>query len=157
MIRQHNAAMSSTIHRGATGSSITAQELKLSKSLFVVVFAFMICWIPLWVIVVLRRFHVVDRMPRNIELLCNVFIYLSNTINPFIYAGMNRTFRLEANSGKSFAVNEGSSTANTNRIVNQIPNRGEVKARSKCTAEILLDTSQQLLPSQRWMKLRELT
>ena len=33
MIRQHNAAMSSTIHRGATGSSITVQELKLSKSL----------------------------------------------------------------------------------------------------------------------------
>ncbi|CAH3166367.1 unnamed protein product [Porites lobata] len=88
MIRQHNAVMSSTIHRGATGSSITAQVLKLSKSLFVVVFAFMICWIPLWVIVVLRRFHVV-------ELLCNVFIYLSNTINPFIYAGMNPIFKSE--------------------------------------------------------------
>ena len=95
MIRQHNAAMSSTIHRGATGSSITVQELKLSKSLFVVVFAFMICWIPFWVIVVVRRLHVVEKMPRNIELLACFFIYLSNTINPFIYAGMNRTFRSE--------------------------------------------------------------
>ena len=95
MTRQHNAAMSSTIHRGATGSSITVQELKLSKSLFVVVFAFMICWIPLWVIVVVKRFHVVERMPRNIELLCNFFIYLSNTINPFIYAGMNPIFKSE--------------------------------------------------------------
>ena len=89
MIRQHNAAVSSTIHRGGTGSSITVQEVKLSKSLFVVVFAFMICWIPFWVIVVLRRFHVVKKMPRNIELLSNFFIYLSNAINPFIYAGMN--------------------------------------------------------------------
>ena len=95
MIRQHNAAMSSTIHRGATGSSITVQELKLSKSLFVVVFAFMVSWIPLWVIVVVRRFHVVEKMPRNIELLCNFFIYLSNTINPFIYAGMNPIFKSE--------------------------------------------------------------
>ena len=95
MIRQHNAAMSSTIHRGATGSSITGQELKLSKSLFVVVFAFMICWIPYWVIVVVRRFHVVKKMPRNIELLSNFFIYLSNTINPFIYAGMNPIFQSE--------------------------------------------------------------
>ena len=95
MIRQHNAAMSSTIHRGATGSSITVQELKLSKSLFVVVFAFMICWIPFWVIVVVRRLHVVEKMPRNIELLTRFFIYLSNTINPFLYAGMNRTFRSE--------------------------------------------------------------
>ena len=96
MIRQHNAAMSSTIHRGATGSSITVQELKLSKSLFVVVFAFMICWIPFWVIVLLRRFHVVtSEMPRNIELLPSFFIYLSNTINPFIYAGMNPIFKSE--------------------------------------------------------------
>ena len=96
MIRQHNAAMSSTIHWSATGSSITVQELKLSKSLFVVVFAFMICWIPFWVIVVLRRFHVVtSEMPRNIELLTIFFIYLSNTINPFIYAGMNPIFKSE--------------------------------------------------------------
>ena len=95
MIRQHNAAMSSTIHRGATGSSITVQELKLSKSLFVVVFAFMVCWIPLWVIVVVRRFHVVEKMPRNIELLSSFFVYLSNTINPFIYAGMNPIFKSE--------------------------------------------------------------
>ena len=95
MIRQHNAAMSSTIHRGATGSSITVQELKLSKSLFVVVFAFMICWIPFWVIVVVRRFHVVEKLPRNIELLACFFIYLSNTINPFIYAGMNPIFKSE--------------------------------------------------------------
>ena len=95
MIPQHNAAMSSTIHRGVTGSSITVQELKLSKSLFVVVFAFMICWIPFWVIVVVRRLHVVEKLPRNIELLACFFIYLSNTINPFIYAGMNRTFRSE--------------------------------------------------------------
>ena len=95
MIRQHNATMSSTIHRGATGSSITVQELKLSKSLFVVVFAFMICWIPFWVIIVVKRFHVVKKMPRNIELLSNFFIYLSNTINPFIYAGMNPIFKSE--------------------------------------------------------------
>ena len=95
MIRQRNAAMSSTIHSGATGSSITVQELKLTKSLFVVVFAFMICWIPFWVIVVVRHLHVVEKLPRNIELLACFFIYLSNTINPFIYAGMNRTFRSE--------------------------------------------------------------
>ena len=78
MIRQHNAAMSSTIHRGATGSSINVQELKLSKSLFVVVFAFMICWIPFWVIVVVKRFHIVEKMPRNIELLTSCLLYTSD-------------------------------------------------------------------------------
>ena len=76
-------------------SSLSLHEIKLSKSLFAIVFAFMICWIPLWVIVVLRRFRLVAMMPRSVELLCMFFLYVSNTINPFIYAGMNSVFRRE--------------------------------------------------------------
>ena len=34
-------------------------------------------------------------MPRNVELLCMFFLYFSNTINPFIYAGMNPLFKRE--------------------------------------------------------------
>jgi len=95
MIRQHNTDASSTIQRRGTNASISAQEIKISKSLFAVVFAFMICWIPFWVIVVLRRFRLVAKMPRNVELLCMFLLYLSNTINPFIYAGMNPVFKRE--------------------------------------------------------------
>ena len=69
MIRQHNASASTTIQRRAnapeitqTGpernTGITTHEIKVSKSLFAVVFAFMTCWIPFWVIVVLRRFPI---------------------------------------------------------------------------------------------------
>ena len=76
-------------------SSLSLHEIKLSKSLFAIVFAFMICWIPFWVIVVLRHFRLVAMMPRSVELLCMFFLYLSNTINPFIYAGMNPVFRRE--------------------------------------------------------------
>ena len=86
VIRQHNINAL---------SSLSLHEIKLSKSLFAIVFAFMICWIPFWVIVVLRRFRLVAMMPRNVELLCMFFLYLSNTINPFIYAGMNPVFRRE--------------------------------------------------------------
>ena len=91
MIRQHNADASSTIQR----RDISAHEIKVSKSLFAVVFAFMICWIPFWVIVVLRRFRLVAKVPRNVELLCMFLLYFSNTINPFIYAGMNPMFERE--------------------------------------------------------------
>ena len=93
MIRQHNADASATIQRGDRNAGISAHEIKLSKSLFAVVFAFMICWIPFWVIVVLRRFHLVAKMPRNVALLCMFLLYFSNTINPFIYAGMNPVFK----------------------------------------------------------------
>ena len=96
MIRKHNADATSKIQRRRENNvCISVQEIKLSKSLFAVVFAFMICWIPFWIIVVLRRFHLVATMPRNVELLCMFFLYLSNTINPFIYAGMNPVFREE--------------------------------------------------------------
>ena len=100
-IRQHNAEVASTIKTregNATcegNTSISAHEIKVSKSLFVVVFAFMVCWLPFWVIVILRRFHLVARMPRNVELLCMFLLYFSNTINPFIYAGMNPAFKRE--------------------------------------------------------------
>ena len=95
MIRQHNADASATIQSRDRSAGISAHEIKLSKSLFAVVFAFMICWIPFWIIVVLRRFHLVAKMPRSVELLCMFLFYLSNTINPFIYAGMNPLFKRE--------------------------------------------------------------
>ena len=41
------------------------------------------------------RFYLVQKLPRNVKLLCFFFLYLSNTINPLIYAGMNRCFRRE--------------------------------------------------------------
>ena len=95
MIQQHNADASLTIQRSERNERLTAREIKLSKSLFAVVFAFMICWIPFWLIVVLRRFRLIASMPRNVELLCMFFLYFSNTINPFIYAGMNPLFKRE--------------------------------------------------------------
>ena len=105
MIRQHNASATATIQRRESArersrtwrksKGITNHEIKLSKSLFAVVFAFMICWIPFWIIVILRRFRLVAVMPRNVELFCMFLFYLSNAINPFIYAGMNPVFRRE--------------------------------------------------------------
>lgn len=103
-ISQHNTTIAMTIQDSAqqnnlqTGgkkAGISVHEIKLSRSLFAVVFAFMMCWIPFWIIVILRRFHLVAVMPRSVELLCMFFLYLSNTINPFIYAGMNPVFRRE--------------------------------------------------------------
>ena len=104
-IRQHNASATATIQRRESAwersrkwrksKGISNHEIKLSKSLFALVFVFMICWIPFWIIVILRRFRLVAIMPRNVELFCMFLFYLSNSINPFIYAGMNPAFRRE--------------------------------------------------------------
>lgn len=94
MIRQHNENSSTNI-QPSVYTGISRHEINISKSLFAVVFAFMVCWIPFWIIVILRRFFFVEKMPRNVELLCMFLLYFSNTINPFVYAGMNSAFRGE--------------------------------------------------------------
>ncbi|XP_078383677.1 melatonin receptor type 1A-like [Oculina patagonica] len=95
-IRQHKmGVLPSLSQRRRNEARITVQEIKLSRSLFIVVFAFMSCWVPLCVIVILRRFFTTIYMPRNVELMCMFFLYISNTINPVIYSGMNSAFRSE--------------------------------------------------------------
>ena len=76
VIRQHNVNAL---------SSLGLHEIKLSKSLFAIVFAFRICWIPFWVIVVLRRFRLVAMMPRNVELLTLHVFPLSIKQNKSVY------------------------------------------------------------------------
>ena len=94
-IREHNMGAGQALHTQAGHVAISSHEIQISRSLFVVVFAFMFCWLPLWVINLLNRFRVVANMPRNIALLGTFCLSLSNTINPFIYAGMNPVLRKE--------------------------------------------------------------
>ena len=92
-IQEHNINLAMTHQSQRRDVNFSAHEIRISKSLFVVVFAFMLCWVPAWLITILVRF--VGKVPRNVQLLCAFFVNLSNAINPFIYAGMNPLFRLE--------------------------------------------------------------
>ena len=87
--------MASTAHAEGRENRLTVKEIKLTKSLAIVVFAFALCWIPLWIIVMIQRFASDVVVPRNIQLLCPFLTFFSSTINPFIYAGMNPSFRAE--------------------------------------------------------------
>ena len=92
--KHHNLNMASTAHAEGRENRLTVKEIKLTKSLAIVVFAFALCWIPFWIIVMIQRFAS-DVVPRNIQLLCPFLMFFSSTINPFIYAGMNPSFRAE--------------------------------------------------------------
>ena len=93
-IQEHNAGTAQSL-RANNNETVTTNEIRLSKSLFVVVFAFMLCWVPAWVITILTRLFFGNKMPRNVQLLCTFFVNISNAVNPFIYAGMNPVFRRE--------------------------------------------------------------
>lgn len=74
---------------------ISSREIRINKSLFIIIFAFVLCFTPLWTIPFLTRLHIVEKVPRNLELLCSFCLALSNTVNPFIYAGVNPMFKRE--------------------------------------------------------------
>lgn len=75
--------------------NISRRELRVSISLFVVVIVFAFCWIPLWVIGLMFRFKLFVSLSRNVTLFVMFLVFISSTVNPFIYAGMNGTFRNE--------------------------------------------------------------
>ena len=92
--QEHNTGTTQSL-RINNNETVTSNEIRLSKSLFVVVFAFILCWVPAWFITILTRLVFGNKMPRNVQLLCTFFLNISNAINPFIYAGMNPLFRRE--------------------------------------------------------------
>ena len=97
-IKHHNLNMASTAQAEGNENRLTVKEIKITKSLAIVMFTFVLCWVPFWIIVVIERFIAV--VPRNIQLLCPFLMAFSSTINPFIYAGMNPSFRAEFCSAK---------------------------------------------------------
>ena len=74
---------------------ISAREIHITKSLAIIVLAFALCWIPFWVVAMMQRFAPDTVVPRNVQLLCPFLLFFCSTINPFIYAGMNPSFRAE--------------------------------------------------------------
>lgn len=94
-IRRHNLDIAPSFQNGNAESRITVQEIRISKSLFGVVLGFAICWVPSYIVALFVRFKFVGDLHPSVALICITGIFLSSTINPFIYAGMNRAFRLE--------------------------------------------------------------
>ena len=95
-IRRHTKKFIPSLQDGSRVSlSISNRELRVSISLFVVVIVFACCWIPLWVLALLFRFQIVSSLSRHVTLFVMFLVFISSTINPFIYAGMNGSFRSE--------------------------------------------------------------
>lgn len=96
-IRQHNLLVAPSLQRTTTGNNqgrISVQEIKISKSIAFVIAGFALCWIPRWVTGLMNRF-LPKPVPRIVPLIDTFFIFLSCSINPFIYSGTNCLFRKE--------------------------------------------------------------
>ena len=94
-IRQHKLAVTpSLINSSNSAGRMSVREIKVSCLLFYVVAGFLVCWVPMWGLVIWKRFYP-DTAPRFAQLLVSLLLFLSSSINPFIYAATNRVFREE--------------------------------------------------------------
>ena len=91
-IRAHYAQVAnSSLHND--NSAAFAEEVKITSMLFVIIFAFFMCWSPSVAIDFYEAFAGYFRLPRQVYLL-NIFTYTSSSaINPFIYGFMKREFK----------------------------------------------------------------
>lgn len=93
-IKQHNMNVITSFQRLGQDGHLSIREIKITKSLAVVVLAFGLCWIPFWIIAMTQRFTA-SVVPRNVQLVCTFLLFFSSTVNPFIYAGTNEAFKVE--------------------------------------------------------------
>lgn len=94
-IKQHNLEVVPALQSRIRNARITTQEIKISKSLFVVVLGFGMCWIPAWILAIIMRFELIPSLPREFYLVHTALVFLSSSTNVFIYAGMNNSFKAE--------------------------------------------------------------
>ena len=69
------------------------EEARVTKTLAAVMAGFAFCWLPICVMDYIDAVRGERSLPRKAYLTYGFLVYLSSTINPFIYGTMNRYFR----------------------------------------------------------------
>ena len=89
-VRNHNR----NVHLpGNPISSVNVQDVKVARTIFVVVVFFNLCWIPVLTVNVLD--HAFQRwiFPTDVYIFYTLLGTFSSTVNPVIYGVMNKSFR----------------------------------------------------------------
>jgi len=73
--------------------SISSKEIKLTKSLFVIVIGFCICWFPQGTLINISGYV---QLPRLVGAVVTYCAFISSAINPILYNIYNRPFRRRA-------------------------------------------------------------
>lgn len=95
VITQHNRNVFPGFHNRTNQARLAIQEIRISRALFFVTAVFVVCWLPTWVIALVKRLQPAVKLHRSWKLVPVFLPFLSSAINPFIYAGNNPTFRSE--------------------------------------------------------------
>ena len=70
-------------------------KAKVTKRLVAVVVGFAYCWLPIFIVDNIDMAHGEPTLPRPAYLTYGFLVYLSSTINPFMYCATDKRFRRE--------------------------------------------------------------
>ncbi|XP_031562886.1 neuropeptide FF receptor 2-like [Actinia tenebrosa] len=92
VIKGHNDAVSSSFHVGPSGSnsSLSKEEVHITKSVLALVCGFVVCWIPCTSVLFLSTYI---NLPRHAEMIFTYSTYASSAINPIVFNMFNKPFR----------------------------------------------------------------
>ena len=96
-VNQHKIDVAPSLELNANNRArrgVSVHEINICRVLTYVVAGLLFCWVPMWVFIFWKRFSP-HSAPRGIQLSAIFLLFLSSTINPFIYAATNRKFREE--------------------------------------------------------------
>ncbi|XP_029184841.2 melatonin receptor type 1A-like [Acropora millepora] len=87
-IREHKSGAHSSL-RG-----VSAQEINLSKVLFVLVLAFVICWLPTFAIILVIRV-ILKKAPHELAVMIPFLFQITSVLNPLLYGALSPPFKRE--------------------------------------------------------------
>ncbi|XP_068743036.1 melatonin receptor type 1A-like [Montipora capricornis] len=88
-LRRRNCVMSEKAYR------LNVREANITKTALVVLFGFALCWLPVLVIDAIDTATGSLTLSRQLYLFYTFMVFLSSTINPFIYALVSKRFKEE--------------------------------------------------------------
>lgn len=88
-------AHTKTRFRDVDSTRVNVEDIKVSRTLLVMVLAYVICFSPVIVIEAIDFLSHGSFLPRQVYLFYTIAATMSSSVNPIIYGAMNRAFRQE--------------------------------------------------------------
>ena len=79
----------------ALGNRLSLDDILMTKLLFAIIFAFFVCWTPLYIITAIDTAYEKISLPRQVYFFATYLVGVSSIANPVIFGYMNATFREE--------------------------------------------------------------
>lgn len=97
VVKRHAAKRLQSVEEAATvpSNKLSVEDIVMTKTLFAIIFAFFVCWTPLYIVTAIDTAHKEFRLPRQAYFFATYLVGLSSIANPLIFGYMNATFREE--------------------------------------------------------------